>query len=367
MKKLYRYLIACSIAILLVPALSFAGNKDRAGEAGGSSLLINPWAGSSGWGGANVSTVKGLESTYNNVAGLAFTNKTDIGINHSMWLKGSDISLLDFGIGVRVSETGVIGFNVMSMNMGDIEYTTVDLPDGGIGTFSPTYLNVGVSYAKAFSNSIYGGAQLKIVSEGIANATATGIALDAGIQYIAGDLENIHFGISLRNWGPKMKYSGDGYSQQSTIGVRDNQFTTEQRGSSFELPAQLNIGAAYDILFSDVTYLTVAGTFSSNAFKRDQVILGLEFSYKNVLILRTGYNDLGKAFNMGKALVNPTDENENLVDEAYKSSAFTGPSGGFSFRVPLNKELGSYVSIDASYRATQHFSGVTTLGARIAF
>ena len=39
-----------------------AGNPDRVGSAGASQLLINPWARSSGWGGANIASVRGLES-----------------------------------------------------------------------------------------------------------------------------------------------------------------------------------------------------------------------------------------------------------------------------------------------------------------
>ena len=41
-------------------------------------LLINPWARSSGWAGANVAGVRGLEGIYSNVAGLAFVEKTEL-------------------------------------------------------------------------------------------------------------------------------------------------------------------------------------------------------------------------------------------------------------------------------------------------
>jgi len=36
------------LALVLVPSESWAGNKDRAGSAGASQLLINPWAISGG-------------------------------------------------------------------------------------------------------------------------------------------------------------------------------------------------------------------------------------------------------------------------------------------------------------------------------
>ena len=178
MKNFYKYLIAAFLACLIVlPTMNLqAGNKDRSGQAGAAELLINPWARSSGWGGVNVANVQGLEGMYNNVAGIAFTNQTELIFSYTDWLKGADISLMSFGLTQRVGESGVLGLNVMSMNFGEIEITTIDLPDGGIGQFSPRYVNIGLAYAKAFSNSIYGGLEVKIINEAISDATAQGIA-----------------------------------------------------------------------------------------------------------------------------------------------------------------------------------------------
>ncbi len=72
---------------------------------------------------------------------------------------------------------------MMSLDFGDIEITTNDLPEPVLGTYSPQYLNIGISYAKAFSNSIYGGVNFKIINEKISNVGAQGVAIDAGIQY----------------------------------------------------------------------------------------------------------------------------------------------------------------------------------------
>jgi len=145
------------LALVLVPSESWAGNKDRAGSAGASQLLINPWARSGGLGNSNMASVRGLESSFLNVAGLASTKRTEIGFTYSDYLVGSDIKINAFGISQRVGETSVLSLTVSSMNVGDIEITTEDIPDGGIGNFSPTFSNLALSYAKEFSNSIYGG------------------------------------------------------------------------------------------------------------------------------------------------------------------------------------------------------------------
>lgn len=351
MKNFYNHLIAVFIACLMIlPVLNaVGGNKDRSGQAGAAELLINPWARSSGWGGVNVANVKGLEGMYNNVAGLAFTPKTELIFSYTDWMSGSDIAIMSFGIGARVGESGVFGLSVMSMNFGEIDITTIDLPEGGIGQFSPRYMNIGLSYAKAFSNSIYGGMTLKIINESISDATAQGIAIDAGVQYVTGENEQTKFGISLRNVGPKMKFSGDGFSLSTFVPNNDNAFTTTQRNASFELPAQLNIGASYDFLFERSRF-TLAGNFTSNSFTKDQIILGGEYSFRDYVILRAAY-----AYEEGIY---------ETVDNPERTNANKGFSGGFTVQVPMNKENGSVFGIDYAYRPTDQFNGTHTIAIR---
>ena len=162
------------IALILLPFNTIlASNPQRAGSAGASELLINPWARSSGWAGANVACVRGLEGMFNNVAGLAFTSKTELIFSRTNWLMYNDneaVSYVNsFGFSQKVGESGVLALGIMSMDFGDIEITTEDLPNGGIGTFSPKFMNIGLSYAKTFSNSIYGGFTIKMISEQISN------------------------------------------------------------------------------------------------------------------------------------------------------------------------------------------------------
>ena len=94
-----------------------AGNEDRAGSAGATELLINPWTRSSGWGDAGVSSITGLEAIFTNVAGLAYTDKTEIIFGRTNWLGSiSGIGLNSAGLAQRVGETSVIGISIASMN-----------------------------------------------------------------------------------------------------------------------------------------------------------------------------------------------------------------------------------------------------------
>ena len=355
MKHFYKYLAIGFVIVFLVPTSinTFAGNKDRSGQAGASELLINPWTRSSGWGSANMAKVKGLEAMWGNVAGVAFTNKTQVIFSHTQWLKGTGTSINAFGLSQRVGETGAIGLSVMSMAFGEIEITTTDSPDGGLGTYKPSLMNISLSYSKSFSNSIYGGILVKIITETIADVSATGFAIDAGIQYVTGENEQVAFGIALKNWGPKMQFSGDGLSLRALIPGQETQFTLEQRSDAFEIPAQLNIGFAYDFLFPKEMRLTLAGNFASNSFTKDQIAVGLEFAFKNIVMLRGGY----------------TYENGmwDDINTSTNTNVNSGLSAGISVAVPLNKEKGSYIGIDYSFRETIAFNNTHSLGIILSF
>jgi hypothetical protein len=351
MKQINNWIKAAAIIALMLPFNnSFAGNPQRAGQAGASELLINPWARTSGWGGANIAGVRGLEGIFSNVAGLAFTEKTELIFSQTQWLKIGDDAVADissFGFSQKVGESGVLGFSVMSMSFGDIEITTVDLPEGGIGFYSPKFMNIGLSYAKIFSNSIYGGFTVKMISEQISNVGANGVALDAGIQYVTGTKDNLKFGISLKNVGPRMSFTGDGLSFRGIVGDGDDyKMTVEQRSSELELPALLNIGLSYDVNVMQHR-ITGAGTFTSNSFQKDQYRLGGEYSYNEMFMVRLGYT-----------------YEEGIRTPSTRTTALRGPSAGFTVELPMGDE-GSTFGLDYSYRHTDPFQGSHTIGARI--
>ena len=344
------------MTVLISVSIGFAQEQAiRSGSAGAAELLINPFARTSGWGAANIAGVVGLEGQYSNVAGLASTEKTELIFSQTSWLQyGNELfnsdesvsSISTFGFSQRVSESGVLGIGVMAMDFGDIEITTVDMPDGGIGTFSPSFMNIGASYAHVFSNSIQGGFTIRMISEQISDVSANGVALDAGIQYRTGEEDELKFGISFKNWGPRMSFSGDGLSFRGIVGSEDDyKMTVEQRSSYFELPSLFNIGMSYDILILDHR-ITCAGTFTSNSFQKDQYRLGTEYSYNEYFMARMGYV-----------------YEEGIGDVETTSTALTGPTAGFTVELPMGN--GTTFGVDYSYTASDPFKGSHAIGCRI--
>ena len=354
MKKFFKSIVILSLSILVLgySNTAFAGNKDRTGQAGATELLINPWASSAGWSNAGMASIHGVESIWGNVAGITATNSLDLNFSYTNWLKGSDVNAYSFGFLTRVSESVVAGLYVMSFNPGEIYRTTTQQPDLTLGTFKPSLMNINIAVAKSFSNSIHAGFVLKIISETISDMTGTGVAIDAGIQYVTGITDNIHFGITLKNIGPTMKFNGDGLTfKAQPDSFWGSSLTVIHRADQFELPTQLNIAAAYDFNFTSGYRLTAAGNFTSNSFSKDQVTLGLEFSMKDYLLIRGGY----------------TIENGiwGDIETEECTNVNNGLSLGASVQAPLSEKM--KIAIDYSYQDTHHWNGTHTIGARIIF
>lgn len=362
MKRISRiYKSTLLLGILTLGVSAFAGNPDRIGQSGANQLVMNPWAKSSGWGWAGVSSVNGLEATYMNLGGLAYLDKTQIVFSNTNWLVGSGIGINSFGIAQTIGSEGVLGLSVMTTSLGEIDITTVDQPEGGLGSVNPRLTNLGIAYAKRFTYSISGGVLVRIHSESIPNAGSQGVAIDAGIRYTETSdksdklkKDDIKFGISLKNVGPDVQFAGDGLGFKVLNPTNDQEQTLAFRSQRYGLPTLINIGGSYDFRLdrtkeSYFHRLTTALTFTSNAFSRNQLTAGLEYCFKNLFTLRGGY-----AFE------------EDGFDLETRTTAYTGLAGGFSLDLPLSKDKdnGTF-AIDYSYRTSNPFSGSHSIGVRL--
>ena len=393
MKNLYKSLIICAIIALVSASTSmvFAGNRDRSGQAGASHLLIDPWARTSGMAGAGVAEVRGLESVFSNVAGLTGVRKTELAFNRTQYLVGSNcgIAINSMAIAQKLGKQrdfGVISVSFFSQSFGDIPITTTEQPEGGLGTFSPTLTYIGLHYAKSFNNFIKGGISIKVINERISDSKATGFAIDAGVQYVTGKYENFKIGVTLKNIGLPMHYTGDGLSVRARIPSQDFEQTLEMRSAEFEMPSLLSIGVSYDLLFFGKEYaeftkeelreegltrdnaehrLTFAGTFTANSYTRDVFAIGLEYGFRNIFMIRAGYG----LENIGRGA--KSNENETAAILLNSDSFFTGPAVGASVCIPFTKErqkhaFGPRLYIDYGYRFTNRWRGNHYMGIKVA-
>lgn len=346
--------------LLSIFALSFlniyAGNADRIGEGGAPELIMNGWARSTGLWDLNTSRVMGIEAMRLNPAGLSFVNKMQVSFAQTFWFAGSGVSITQGGFASKLGADNVVGVSLMSLNIGNIYRTTTDNPDpnNSLGSFKPTYFNIGLSFARTFSSRIHAGATLRLISESAESVNSFGFAIDAGIQYVLGNKENIRFGVSVRNLGTPMKFKGDGFSfRGNTPSSSDYDITLQPSSSEFQLPALLTLGASYDLWLGNeyrcnggfnMHRLTFTGSYISNAFGKDNFGLGAEYAFKEMFMIRGAYRYEGGAFSK--------DNN---------TSFNSGLSAGMSVDIPF-KVGGPSLALDYSYRHTRMLAGTHSVG-----
>lgn len=338
-----------AVALLLLSSLNVsAGNKDRTGQSGATELLINPWGQSTGIFGMNTANVKGIEAMKVNIAGLAFVKNTEIGLSRSEILRGSGVSVNNLGLAQKIGNFGVLGLNIMSMGFGDITITDWNNPEGTIGSYKPQFLNVSLGFAKEFSENIYAGIGATFVSEQINNIKANGACFEAGVHYVTGKRDNFHFGVTLRNVGTNMRFSGSGFSVESELPEGTNpsdQMNLHVPSEKFEMPTYLNFGVAYDFYLDENKLkndgdmpkhrATAMASFTSNSFLNDYIGVGLEYSFKEMFMLRAAYR-----------------YEKDIANDEVPVTFYTGFAAGATIQTSIGKK-GPLLAVDYSYRPTQ--------------
>jgi opacity protein-like surface antigen len=247
------------------------------------------------------------------------------------------------------------------MSFGEIDITTVDAPEGTSGKYRPSFLNVSLGFAKEFSHSIRGGVNGTFITEQIGNIGAVGASIDAGIQYVTGKDDNLHIGITLRNAGTNMRFSGGGFASESPS-VNDPNYNVVRMTpqEKFQLPTYMSLGFAYDFYLDEkfrqgdakpLHRLTGMGNFTSNSFNNDYLGAGLEYAFKERFMARAAYR-----------------YERDIADELKSTTFYTGLSMGATISTPLGKSGSPVLSLDYSYRPTKRpANGVHVIGLRFNF
>ncbi len=348
---------------LLLTTVAFAGNKDRSGQAGAGELLLNPWARSSGLFGLNAAHVSGIEAMKVNIAGLANTPKSEVGLAHTRYLSGTGMSINNVGIAQNIGNGNVIGVNIMSFGFGEIPITTESSPEGGIGNFKPLFLNFSVGMGHTFSKNMCAGINITYINEAISNIKASALGFDAGVQYTNGKRDNFHIGITLRNVGTNLRFSGDGFSFNGSSPDFAKELTTQSRSEKFSLPSQLNIATSYDFYLDEAKSagetegkasmpnhrLSGMVSFISNAYNSDWLGIGAEYAFKEKFMLRAAYRYESK-----------------IGDKEENTTFYSGISAGLTIQTKLSsKESSPALAIDYGYKPTRIANGVHVIGLRL--
>lgn len=323
---------------IVAPEL-YAGGENRAGTNAASELLIPVGARDIALAGSSIATSSGLDALYWNPAGLVRTeHPTNAMFSHMSYI--ADIGIDYVAVSTSFEGFGALGFSIKSVGVGEIMVTTEDQPDGTGQTINPTLLNIGLTYSRFVTDRISIGASATLISERFGLVAATGVAFSAGVQYSGiADVSGLSVGVAVKNLGPRMAFDGDGLIRQGIVSTASGSFYKVD-AESFDLPATIEIGFAYNHAFVENNSVTITGLFQNNNFSADEYKVGVEYGYAGTLFLRGGYtfSDITKS-----AAIQADDGTD-------RSIRIFGFSAGAGVRYPVG---GLDVSFDYAYRAVR--------------
>lgn len=324
--------------------------NNRTGTASATQLLIPVGGRDLAMGGSSIAISNGVEAVYWNPAGFGVMSSSAEGLFSRMSYI-ADIGVNYGVVGVDFGGFGNMALSIKSLDFGDISLTTNDDPDGASGrTYSPTFVTVGLTYARSLTDAISAGGTVKIVSEQIARVSASAVAFDFGVQYRnLANVPGLHLGVTVKNIGPQMQYDGPGLYRNATTSDGDRpeqKFKSE--AASFELPSLIEIGLGYERRFTDNVMLGMTGTFSNNNLYSDEYKIGGEVGYI-----------LGPSIRLyGRAGYGITPQLENGDDQIF---GFTLGAGLFYATAGMD------ITIDYAYREVDLFDGNQVLSVKLGF
>ncbi len=339
-KSLTTSILLLLVLVLVCGSVLYAGNSNRKGTAGAMELLIPVGARSAALSGSTISSVGGAEAIHWNPAGISRIDGVEAMFSNLQYI--ADIKVNYVAVATNFGSAGTFGVSVKTLNFGNIPITTVDLPEGTGGTYSPSFITFGLSYSRQFTDRIFGGVNFKYISEKIVRTSATGFAIDLGVQYVS--TFGLQLGVTLKNLGPEMKFSGE--DLQAFVQLPYQEPASRQRSmelptAPFELPSILDIGIGYEIQAHDDGVIGLYGNFQNTNFGSDEFRIGAEYGWNKMLFVRGGY-------------MLTSDQEENIY----------GPTFGVGINIPFGS---SAISVSYAYRQAKYINNNQWIDVKLSF
>ncbi|HUX92692.1 MAG TPA: PorV/PorQ family protein [Ignavibacteriaceae bacterium] len=264
-----------------------------------------------GMGGAYVAVANDVTAGYYNPAALARINYPQIELMHDERfgsLENYDYAAVaipygkDMSFGLSIIRLGVDGIpdtrNALydpttGQYITDINNPNARLDVNQIKQFSDQDWAFYLTFAKRYSEKFYYGANVKIIHRNIAEYSATGIGFDIGAWYTP--FENFALGLNLQDITTTLVAWSTGRNEL--------------------ISPTAKVGAAYQVQFLAGTFTPAVDCdirFENRQFASEFYVgpvsfdmhAGLEYSYKNIISVRAGYNDV-KQFTIGAGVKLP--------------------------------------------------------------
>jgi len=309
MKKIIVAFISVTL-ILGLFQVTLAQQFAKVGTAGTQFLKIGTGARNVGLGNACVALVDDATATFWNPGGLAKVENYSVMLSHIRWF--ADIQLNAVGVAKTLPGIGTIGLSALFLGSGDMDVTTYQFQEGTGETFSKNDMMVGISFSRYLTDKFSFGGTLKYIREdyGTINQISgddeitSALAFDVGAVYETG-FKSLRMGIAIQNFGPEMQIPGK-YKDIIGFDSKTQEYSTEPEENyrPYHIPLLFRAGVAYNILETATNTITVAGDLVHLNDNVEQLSLGGEYWFNNLICVRGGYigNHDSANFSVGGSL-----------------------------------------------------------------
>jgi len=276
-----------------VYAQSFVSDVSKRGTSAAAFLSIGQSARAIGMGSAFVGMSEDPSAIYWNPAGIADINGVSLVFDHTNWI--ADVGYNYFAGAYGIEGLGTIGLSVIVSDIGDMNVTTINQPEGTGQTFTATDFAVALSYAVKLTENFAIGFNPKFIYQSIWNMNASSVALDMGVQYRT-PFDEMILAMSISNFGTKMRLDGNTalvlYDADPQSSGNNDKIPAYLETNSWSLPLIFRVGIAYDPVRSEDHNLTLVLDALHPSDNYESVNVGAEYTFMNLLSIRGGYQSL---------------------------------------------------------------------------
>ncbi len=247
-------------------------------------LSVRPSARAASLSGAYTAAVDNSDACFWNPAALTKISDQDASVSFIDYFL--DVKMYSFSYGMTTTHYGSFGVFGLYSDIGEIEVTTVgargfssdksSYNPGLTGeVIRPFQMVGGLSYGLELTKAFSFGLSAKYVEENLVYYKVRTVAFDGGIHFKTG-YRSIEIAAAIKNFGSDVKFIENKYPIPQTLNIGVSAFVLGAAGNNLFMDSEDN-----SVLFEyDITQL------------RDfdqQHVLGLEYSFKNMVQLRAGY------------------------------------------------------------------------------
>jgi Type IX secretion system protein PorV len=249
----------------------------RAGISTAEFLKIGVGGRSTAMGEAFVAVANDASALYWNPAGLVQFDQNQLMFSHNQWV--IDIYHDFFGGVYHFDATNAVGVSFISLSTKDMPVTTEFAPFGTGEYFGYGDLAFAVSYSRKMTDKFSFGGTLRYIEETLDRLKMRGVMIDLGTYYWTG-LGSTRFAVTVSNFGNQLAPDG----KVVLVGKRE-----KSDWQSFSPPTIFRIGFAFEPYESGDNRITTSIQLNHPNDNSENVVTGLEYSWKDIIFLRGGY------------------------------------------------------------------------------